>query len=90
MQINGKVRFSVDVAPPPTEEEGGEEEQEGEEMIGGLKGEGTAERRREEEGIVKRVLETEEGKVWLREKNDWEKRKRVVVVKGGRLVNVVF
>lgn len=44
----------------------------------------------EQDWVVSRVLETREGEVWLRERNDWEKRRRVVVVKGGRLVNVVF
>jgi leucyl-tRNA synthetase len=43
----------------------------------------------EQEWIVSRVLETAEGKSWLCEKNDWEKRRRVIVVKG-KLVNVVF
>jgi len=36
------------------------------------------------------VLATEEGRIWLMEKNDWEKRKRVVVVSGGKVLNVVF
>ncbi|KAH8689665.1 hypothetical protein BGW36DRAFT_308745 [Talaromyces proteolyticus] len=40
--------------------------------------------------IVDRILETEEGNTWLRVKNDWEKRKRIVIVKDGRLVNIVF
>ena len=44
----------------------------------------------EQDWIVSRVLETAEGKSWLQEKNDWEKRRRVIVVKGGKLVNVVF
>ncbi|KAL9623301.1 MAG: hypothetical protein Q9160_002408 [Pyrenula sp. 1 TL-2023] len=66
VQINGKVRFSVDVSPPEGEGKGLEEE------------------------IVGRVLGTDVGRGWLRERNEWEKRKRVVVVKGGRLVNVVF
>ncbi|KAL4926498.1 leucine--tRNA ligase NAM2 [Aspergillus undulatus] len=44
----------------------------------------------EQDYIVTRILETEEGRLWLREKNDWEKRRRVIVVKGGKLVNVVF
>lgn len=44
----------------------------------------------EQDWIISRVLETTEGKLWLREKNDWEKRRRVIVVKGGKLVNVVF
>ncbi|KAJ5139045.1 Aminoacyl-tRNA synthetase class 1a anticodon-binding [Penicillium bovifimosum] len=43
----------------------------------------------EQEWIVSRVLETAEGRSWLCEKNDWEKRRRVIVVKG-KLVNVVF
>jgi hypothetical protein len=47
-------------------------------------------RKKEQEWIISRVLETTEGKHWLREKNDWEKRRRVIVVKGGKLVNVVF
>lgn len=44
----------------------------------------------EQDWVVSRILETDEGRVWLRERNDWEKRRRVVVVKGGKLVNVVF
>lgn len=44
----------------------------------------------DQDWIIGRVLETTEGKMWLRERNDWEKRRRVIVVKGGKLVNVVF
>ncbi|KAL1982841.1 hypothetical protein VTN96DRAFT_841 [Rasamsonia emersonii] len=44
----------------------------------------------EQDWVISRVLETEQGRRWLREKNDWEKRRRVVVVKGGKLLNVVF
>jgi leucyl-tRNA synthetase len=40
--------------------------------------------------LITSILETEEGKYWLIQKNDWEKRKRVVVVGGGKLVNIVF
>jgi leucyl-tRNA synthetase len=40
--------------------------------------------------IITRILETDQGRLWLREKNDWEKRRRVIVVKGGKLVNIVF
>ncbi|KAL2837265.1 hypothetical protein BJX68DRAFT_249887 [Aspergillus pseudodeflectus] len=40
--------------------------------------------------IITRILETEQGRLWLREKNDWEKHRRVIVVKGGKLVNIVF
>ena len=44
----------------------------------------------EQDWVVSRILETDEGRAWLRERHDWEKRRRVVVVKGGKLVNVVF
>ncbi|KAL2828293.1 leucyl-tRNA synthetase mitochondrial precursor [Aspergillus cavernicola] len=44
----------------------------------------------EQNYIITRILETEEGRIWLREKNDWGKRRRVIVVKGGKLVNIVF
>ena len=68
VQINGKLRFTVEVpvldartTPKETEER-----------------------------VLSAVLEAADAKTWLREKNDWEKRKRVVVVGGGKLVNVVF
>ncbi|KAE8412614.1 hypothetical protein BDV36DRAFT_271033 [Aspergillus pseudocaelatus] len=44
----------------------------------------------EQDFIINRILETDEGRTWLREKNDWEKRRRVIVVKGGKLVSIVF
>ena len=40
--------------------------------------------------IVRAVLATEEGRFWLTEKNDWDRRKRVIVVGTGKLLNVVF
>jgi leucyl-tRNA synthetase len=43
-----------------------------------------------EEAILGAVLRSEEGRLWLTEKNDWEKRKRIVVVGGGKVLNVVF
>lgn len=43
-----------------------------------------------DEWVVNRVLETRAGVEWLRERHDWEKRRRVVVVRGGSLMNVVF
>ena len=43
-----------------------------------------------EERIVRTVLATEEGRLWLTEKNQWEKRKRVIVVGDGKVLNVVF
>ncbi|KAL5332350.1 leucyl-tRNA synthetase [Aspergillus crustosus] len=44
----------------------------------------------EQDYIITRILETDEGRLWLQEKNDWERRRRVFVVKGGKLVNIVF
>ena len=43
-----------------------------------------------EQEIINAVLATDMGRLWLEEKNDWEKRKRVVVAKEGKLLNVVF
>lgn len=43
-----------------------------------------------EDAIVSAVLSTEEGQLWLKERNDWNQKKRVVVVGGGKLLNVVF
>ncbi len=40
--------------------------------------------------ILEAVLSTEDGRIWLTQKNDWEKRKRVVVVGDGKVLNVVF
>ena len=40
--------------------------------------------------ILEAILATEEGKLWLNERNSWADRKKVIVVKGGQLVNVVF
>jgi leucyl-tRNA synthetase len=94
VQINGKVRFSIDVpavAVTPTETSRGEGEDEG-----GEDGEDEARSNlapREEHLIVEQILQTREGQHWLMEKNEWRERKRTVVVKkpdGSRLVNVVF
>lgn len=43
-----------------------------------------------EKRVVTSVLATEEGRLWLQERNNWEKRKRVVVVGGGKVLNIVF
>ena len=40
--------------------------------------------------VLQSVLATEAGRLWLTERNDWEKRKRVIVVGGGKVLNVVF
>ena len=43
-----------------------------------------------EEEVLKAVLATEEGRIWLMEKNDSATVKRVVVAGDGKLLNVVF
>ncbi|KAI1610398.1 leucyl-tRNA synthetase [Exophiala viscosa] len=40
--------------------------------------------------VLQAVLATEDGRVWLTERNDWQKRKRVVVVGDGKVLNIVF
>ncbi|KAI2791640.1 Leucine--tRNA ligase [Penicillium oxalicum] len=76
IQINGKLRCAVTI---PCMEQS---------PTAPSGGKGPS--KEEQDWIVSRVLETTEGKLWLQEKNDWEKRKRVIVVKGGKLMNVVF
>ncbi|KAJ5358498.1 Leucine--tRNA ligase [Penicillium cataractarum] len=75
VQINGKLRCAVTIPRMDS-------------SATSSKGKGPSQE--EQDWIISRVLETAEGKLWLREKNDWEKRRRVIVVKGGKLVNVVF
>ena len=43
-----------------------------------------------EEFFAEKLLESELGRYWLTVKNDWEKRKRMIVVQGGKLVNIVY
>jgi len=76
VQINGKLRCAVTI-PRMTSQ-----------TTTSPQGKGPSQE--EQDWIISRVLETDDGKLWLREKNDWEKRRRVIVVKGGKLVNVVF
>jgi leucyl-tRNA synthetase len=40
--------------------------------------------------VIEAVLKTAEGANWLQKRNDWGKRRRVVLVGGGKLLNVVF
>ncbi|ETN45605.1 leucine-tRNA ligase [Cyphellophora europaea CBS 101466] len=40
--------------------------------------------------VVDAVLRTDDGQTWLRERNNWEQRKRVVLVGGGKVLNIVF
>lgn len=71
VQINGKLRFTVNVRPPAT-------------------GESSEDKSKREAEIIDAIRTTAEGRLWLTEKNDWEKRKRVVVVHQGKVVNFVF
>ena len=69
VQVNGKLRFTVDVARPEGVEEG------------------TVEM----EGVVEEnMLGDEGGRKWLMGNNEWEKRKKIIFVKGRNVVNVVF
>ncbi|RAH80267.1 leucyl-tRNA synthetase [Aspergillus japonicus CBS 114.51] len=74
VQVNGKLRFSVTIP----------------QRLSPTTTEANANTTDEQDWIISRILETDEGRTWLREKNDWEKRRRVIVVKGGKVVNVVF
>jgi leucyl-tRNA synthetase len=47
-------------------------------------------REEREEQILQSLLSTEDGKLWLTERNDWAKRRKVIVVRDGKLVNIVF
>ncbi|ETI28377.1 leucine-tRNA ligase [Cladophialophora carrionii CBS 160.54] len=74
VQVNGKLRFTAEVPALSAERQNDHHNNQ---------------KAREEE-ILRAVLRSEEGRVWLTEKNDWEKRRRVVVVGGGKVLNVVF
>lgn len=76
IQINGKFRFKVDIP----------------QRNAGDPSTSTTTNKKEEEDnwIISQILDSEQGQLWLRTKNDWEKRRRVVVVGGGKVVNVVF
>ncbi|KAK2792106.1 Leucyl-tRNA synthetase, mitochondrial [Onygenales sp. PD_10] len=75
VQINGKLRFTTTIPSPP----GGETSSSSKKPT-----------QEQQDWILSHLLETEEAKLWLKGRNDWEKRKRVVVVGGGKVVNVVF
>jgi hypothetical protein len=40
--------------------------------------------------VLQAVLSTEDGHMWLIEKHEWDKRRRVVVAGQGKVLNVVF
>lgn len=43
-----------------------------------------------EDAVIAAVLGAEAGKTWLSEKHNWNDKKKVIVVRGGAVVNVVF
>lgn len=77
VQINGKLRCAVTIPRFP-------------DSGSAPAGKSPAPTKEEQDWIISQVLNTTEGNLWLREKNDWEKKRRVIVVKGGKLMNVVF
>lgn len=81
VQINGKVRFSTAVPRFPEHDAAASDAESA--LSSKLSP-------AEENWILSHVLQSEEGKLWLRERNDWEKRKRVIFVRGGAIVSVVF
>lgn len=72
VQINGKLRFTVDI-PVPQMQDG--------KIVNAQE---------YEDQVVSIVLDTEPGQLWLKERNDWDKRKKVILVGNGKLLNVVF
>ncbi|KAJ5715083.1 Leucine--tRNA ligase [Penicillium malachiteum] len=78
VQINGKLRCAVTIPRYANPD------------ASSANGKSAAPSKEEQDWIINEVLKTTEGNSWLREKNDWEKKRRVIVIKGGKLVNVVF
>lgn len=46
--------------------------------------------REHENRVIETILDSSTGQEWLKERNEWNKRKKVIVVAGGKVVNVVF
>lgn len=72
VQVNGKLRFTVDI-PVPQMQDGQ-----------------VVNPQAYEEKVLSIVLDTEQGRSWLKERNDWSQRKKVILVGSGKLLNVVF
>ena len=86
VQTNGKVRFAVDIPAPVVR---GKAHAAGEAEDGAIASPAMQAQRH----LTEQILRTEEGRYWLTQKYQWEKRKRLVVVDkpdGTKLVNVVF
>jgi leucyl-tRNA synthetase len=49
-----------------------------------------AEKKAVEDILIKIAAETEAGKYWFTEKNQWTSRKRTIVAKSGTMLNIVF
>lgn len=73
VQVNGRLRFTLDMPVPKTENYPT-----------------TKQREARDEFIAEKLLESDQGRYWLTQKNIWEKRKKMIVVQEGKLVNIVF
>jgi leucyl-tRNA synthetase len=73
VQVNGKLRFNLDVPVPNSDGISKNQQQ-----------------MARDEFLAQKLLESEQGRYWLMEKNSWGKRKKFIVVQEGKLVNVVF
>ncbi|KAI9813814.1 MAG: Leucyl-tRNA synthetase, mitochondrial [Pycnora praestabilis] len=90
VQINGKLRFAISIPrPPPSKTSCSAFIQAEDDPALALANKPTQEDPLRD-WVLGRVLESKEGKKWLTEKNDIRTAKRVVIVKGGRTVNIVF
>ena len=78
VQINGKLRFTVEVPSLGKEFE----------KTGANSSKAAA--AEHEEAVLQAILESDPGRQWLQEKNVWETRKKVIFVRGGKLVNIIF
>lgn len=72
VQINGKVRFEVEVPAP--------------EMRDGK----VVQDPEHDQEVIQTILFSDKGREWFQDRFNWEDRKRAIVVKGGKLVNIVF
>ena len=73
VQVNGKLRFTLDIPTPSTDGASKIEQQ-----------------KARDDFVAEKLLESDQGRYWLTEKNNWEKRKKMIVVQEGKLVNFVF
>ncbi|KAF7505751.1 hypothetical protein GJ744_000422 [Endocarpon pusillum] len=84
VQVDGKLRFSMGI-PPQFFHKGNKQ--------GISKNKKEADIQMMQKDLAQLIVNSTEGRYWLTEKNQWEKRKRFIVVNkpdGSKLVNVVF